>query len=362
MKSEQEQTRLWLSIAIAFSLAGYRLFADLIGYSRQPIAPGLTPPLTDWLLNLLFFWVLALLWIAYRRWAGSVQREYSLEDVITSVRSVALIVVDHTGTVTLCNAAASALFGYDAAAMIGLKTDRLFDEEAPDGKLRLAPEAFEKSGFRVESARGRRLTGESFPLEVVTSLLKAGAGAVHILRDLTESKRAEAALREAKERAELINRITPSAVFTVDTDGLVTSWNRRAEEISGYAAAEVMGKTCRVFAESPCRDKCGLYAADILKPIRQRECTIMTKSGQRRVIVKNADCIRNEAGMIVGGVESFEDITERKETERKMAALFQDMQAMNALTMGREERILELKRDINALRVGAGLSPEYDLI
>ena len=268
------------------------------------------------------------------------------------MRPVALLVVKPDGIITFSNAAAATMFGYESTSMVGKKTDLFFNEHSSDEKKPDVTETLDTTGFHVGDANGKRLNGDTFPLEIITALLSGRSGTVLLLRDLTEAKRADMALREAKNRAELINRITPSAVFTVDKDRVITSWNQRAEKITGFALDEIIGKSCMVFAESPCRDKCGLYAPDVTKPIQHREYTIMTKSGNRRVILKNVDYIRDEAGAVIGGIESFEDITERKEAER-------EMQRMNALMMGREERILELKKEVNELRVRAGLPPEY---
>ena len=354
MRLKREKMHLWLAIIIAISMAAYRLSVDLVDHAQWLPATFMHMPLTEVLMNTLFFWVLALLWLAYRQWKASIHREKSLAEVISSVRPVAMLVVTPDRRITLSNAAAGALFCCDAATMIGKSTEEFYDDRRTAGEAHPVAQALDETGFHVGDAVGRRQNGDNFPLEIATALLRAGNGAVLLLRDLTESKLADAALREAKHRAELINRITPSAVFTVDMANNVTSWNQRAEEILGFTAEEVIGKSCTTFADSPCRDKCGLCAADVAKPILHRECTVLTKQGHRRVILKNVDYIRDRAGTIVGGIESFEDITERKEAER-------EMQNMNEIMMGREERILELKREVNELRVRAGLPPEYDL-
>jgi len=354
MKTRREETHLWLAISISLTLAAYRITVGLVD-SSWPGQPLFAPtPLMDWLTNALFFWLLALLLIAYFKWTASIRHEHSMEEIFSSVRTVAMLVVRPDRTVTFSNAAAGTFFGWEAAQMLGKKTELFYDDRRLDGKVRHVSAALKETNFHVGEAVGRRRNGDPFPLEIVTALLSSGNGAVLVLRDLTDTKKANAALSEAKNRAELINRITPSAVFTVDTAGLITSWNQRAEEITGFSSKEIINKPCTLFAETPCKDKCGLFAVDVAKPVLHRECTIVTKDGQRRVVLKNVDCIRDEEGRITGGIESFEDITERKGAE-------QEMQNMNALMMGREERILELKREVNELRAKAGLPLEYDL-
>ncbi|HOT76117.1 MAG TPA: PAS domain S-box protein, partial [Candidatus Wallbacteria bacterium] len=63
-------------------------------------------------------------------------------------------------------------------------------------------------------------------------------------REIAERKKAEAALKHAKEYAELIYQVTPSAIFTVDKNCTITSWNDRAAELTGHSPKEAVGKKC----------------------------------------------------------------------------------------------------------------------
>ena len=151
---------------------------------------------------------------------------------------------------------------------------------------------------------------------------------VHYAKDITERKKREEEINRSKEYTELLIKVTPSAIFTVDASQLITSWNKKAEEITGYAAEEIIGKKCTLFAKTPCQDKCGLYSADVEKPIDAKEATIIRKDGQMRIVSKNADLLKNKNGDIIGGIESLEDITERKKLEdelRLQAVIFNNI-------------------------------------
>jgi PAS domain S-box-containing protein len=140
-------------------------------------------------------------------------------------------------------------------------------------------------------------------------------GVLGIYVDVSEKNEKDRQLREAKEHAELLNRVVPSAVFTVDMDGILTSVNERAAEISGYKPHELIGQHCTIFAEEPCRDFCGLLSRRNSRSLIGRECTIRTKDGETRIVLKNAELLRDSDGNVIGGIESFEDITERKFVE-----------------------------------------------
>ncbi len=136
-------------------------------------------------------------------------------------------------------------------------------------------------------------------------------GTFGITRDITKIKEAEEKLLEAKNRIELLFNLVPSAVFIVDQNKIVTQWNKRAEEITGFSREEIVGRECTLFADSPCREKCGLFENNIEKPIIGAQCTIKRKDGQIREISKNVDIIKDKDGNLIGGIESFDDVTEQ---------------------------------------------------
>ena len=127
---------------------------------------------------------------------------------------------------------------------------------------------------------------------------------------------------------ELLLRIVPSAVFTVDLDRKITMWNDMAEKITGYKREEMIGKECTIFADEPCNDNCGLYDDKIEKPILNANCKIRTKSGEIKYVSKNVDYLRDKVGNIAGGIETFHDVTQQREIEneqRKSEAKFKDI-------------------------------------
>ena len=153
----------------------------------------------------------------------------------------------------------------------------------------------------------------------MTQNLKASTTSVHRLnQEVIQRQKAEQLLLEAKERVELLLKIVPSAIFTVDTQNIVTSFNNKATEIIGYQPKEIIGKSCKIFA-IPCPEHgCPLLSKEVKKPIRRLEFLVKRKNGEIRTVIKNADIIKNEKGEFIGGVESFEDITHIKQAEEKI--------------------------------------------
>lgn len=137
-------------------------------------------------------------------------------------------------------------------------------------------------------------------------------------RELAERQRAEADLLQAKHYAEQIYQIAPSGMFTAQKDRTITSINREAAALLGYTPDELVGKPCMVLIAGNCGQHCALFDESIPKPVRNIECAIRKSSGEILLVSKNADVIKDAQGNILGCIESFVDITQRKQIEDQL--------------------------------------------
>jgi len=247
---------------------------------------------------------------------------------ISSAARDSIILMNDTGQVVFWNRAAEKMFGYSSSEIMGKQFHTIIASDIDQNSYGKHMSHFQETGKsfvigKMLELEAKRRDGTHFPIELAVSSLKLKGKwyAVGIVRDITERKKDEKALEAAKERAELYFRVTPSAIFTIDNNRRITSWNNKAEELTGYSASDVLGKTCKEFALGPCDQSCGLFTKEIKKPIIRTECTIKRKDGQTRIISKNSDLLRDENNQIIGGIESFEDITRRKEQEEQLAYL-----------------------------------------
>jgi PAS domain S-box-containing protein len=112
-------------------------------------------------------------------------------------------------------------------------------------------------------------------------------------------------------------------VFTVDHEWRVTSFNRAAEEITGIPREEAIGRRCcEVFRASMCETECALrHTMDSGKPIINKSAFIVDANGRRIPVSVSTALLRNVRGDIVGGVETFRDLSLveelRKEIEQR---------------------------------------------
>ncbi|NOY12899.1 MAG: PAS domain-containing sensor histidine kinase [Deltaproteobacteria bacterium] len=114
---------------------------------------------------------------------------------------------------------------------------------------------------------------------------------------------------------ETLLQTIPTGLFLVDTDLRIAYWNAEAERITGYSAAEAVGRHCDFLEGIPCQEGCGLFNEQVQKPVTGISCSVQHKDGFRVELTKNIDLLRDEHGQVIGGIEAFVDISRLKKLE-----------------------------------------------
>ncbi|MFH0823477.1 MAG: sigma 54-interacting transcriptional regulator [Pseudomonadota bacterium] len=148
--------------------------------------------------------------------------------------------------------------------------------------------------------------------------------------------RAEKDLTQAEMRM-ILNSIA-DGVFTVDENFVVTSFNRAAGKITGVSVEEALGKPCcEVFRAEICEADCALKSTiSTGRPVVNRTVFILRADGARVPISVSTALLRDDRGRVVGGVETFRDLTLvealRKEVEQSFT--FEDIISRNRVMQG----------------------------
>src|SRR3954462_6720693 len=168
--------------------------------------------------------------------------------IVQQVKDYALFALDPAGRIMTWNLGAQRIKGYAPEEIIGLHCSVFYTLEAvdrgwPAEELRLATREgrFEDEGWRV------RKDGSRFWANVVITALRDDDGQLlgfsKITRDLTERRLHEDALRQSEQRFRLlIDAVQDYAIFMLDPEGIVMSWNSGAERMKGYRRDEILGK------------------------------------------------------------------------------------------------------------------------
>ncbi|MBW2095676.1 MAG: sigma 54-interacting transcriptional regulator [Deltaproteobacteria bacterium] len=109
-------------------------------------------------------------------------------------------------------------------------------------------------------------------------------------------------------------------VFTIDLNKRITSFNRAAETITGFTGGEAIGQYCfDIFRANICEKRCALDATLASgKPQVNLPALIISKAGDQKPISISTATLTSENGDIIGGVETFRDLTELEKLKREL--------------------------------------------
>jgi PAS domain S-box-containing protein len=155
-------------------------------------------------------------------------------------------------------------------------------------------------------------------------------GAVNMLVDVTALQRTEDRLRESERAAQQLAAIVESAedaIISKSLDGVIMSWNRGAERLFGYTAAEAIGQPITMLIPSERHNE----EPEILRRIRRGErvdhydAVRKRKDGTLVPLSLTVSPIRNERGEVVGASKIARNISERRRAEETQALLLREM-------------------------------------
>jgi two-component system sensor kinase FixL len=273
-----------------------------------------------------------------------------------------IIVIDRRGAMLSANRAAERIFGYAASEMLGRNVKLLMPEpyhSEHDGYLERHLATGEKRIIGIgREVLGLRKDGTVFPMDLAVGEAHAGTEQIFIgiVRDVSERKAAELALRESELRLRSILDTVPDAIVVIDAAGLIQSFSPAAERLFGYAPDEVRGRNVSMLMPSPYAEQHDGYLERYLRTGEKRII------GIGRIVVglrKTGDTFPMELAVgefELGGERYFtgfvRDLTERQRTEKRLQDLQSELLHVSRLSaMGQMASTLahELNQPLTAV-------------
>jgi PAS domain S-box-containing protein len=279
------------------------------------------------------------------------ESEQRLNGIISSAMD-AVISVDSQHRIVLFNAAAERMFGYSTSEVMGQTLERFIPAQFRAQHPKQIDD-FGKTGVtnrnmgRLGTLTALRRSGEEFPIEAAISQVEIAGSKIYtvILRDITERRRAEQALRESGERFRAMADNIPQLAWMAEADGSIFWLNQRWFDYTGTTLEEMKGwdwqrvhhpsHVDRVTVRFKRAIELGEPWEDLF-PIRGRD-------GGYRWFLSRAFPIRDASGHVVRWFGTNTDITELREAEE---ALRISEERYRKLSTELEQRVTERTREV----------------
>jgi PAS domain S-box-containing protein len=272
-----------------------------------------------------------------------------LQLLIDAVIDYAIYMIGLDGRVLSWNTGAVRLKGYEPREIIGQSFSRFYtpEDQAVGLPQRALAVAKKEGRFLAEGWRVRK-DGTRFWASVVIDAIKDESGEVigfaKVTRDITERQEAQQRLVDSERRyRRLVEAVVDYAIFQLDENGIVASWNVGAQRIKGYSAAEIIGQHFSTFYTA--EDRAAGVPQRALEQARaegrfEAEGWRVRKDGTKFWASVVIDAIYDDTRKLIGFAKVTRDVTERQEAQRilrqtqEQLAASQKMDAIGQLSGG----------------------------
>jgi len=291
-------------------------------------------------------------------------KERALLKAVVDTAVDGIITIDERGLIRTVNPAVLRIFEYSESELVGQNVNVLMPEpyhDEHDEYLHHYQATGERKVIGIgRDVRGRRKSGEEFPLElsVAETLTPDGKVFTGILRDVHRRRQAEEELRKERALLKAVVETAVDGIITIDELGTILTVNPATRFIFGYSPEELMGQNVRMLMPSPYRQEHDQYLRNYLTTgVRKiigfdREVMGRRKDGSEFPIEVGVSETFTEHGRIFTGI--LRDISERKEAEQEIFRL------NAALEVRVQEQSRELEDLVDDMQ-GIAYSVSHDL-
>ena len=250
---------------------------------------------------------------------------------VVNTASDAIITITPDGIIHSFNRGAERIFGYRAEEVIGqlftLIMPERFREQCMLGLRRYLETHESRVIGSTTELIGLRNDGGEFPVELSLGEVQEDGDRLFaaIIRDITERKRSEEALRQLSRQNEMVLNSAGEGIFGLDLQGITTFINPAAARMTGWDIDELSGQRLHDFLHHSKPDgtpypseECPIYAVFKTGATLSRDNEVFWRKDGTHFPVEYVSTPIVEGDKILGAVVTFKDITERKALEKKL--------------------------------------------
>jgi PAS domain S-box-containing protein len=268
------------------------------------------------------------------------------------------------GVITTWNKAAERIYGYSAEEAIGHPISLMMLPDRADEMVEVLDRI--RSGERVgpyETMR-RRKDGVTIAISLTVSPIHDATGGIvgasSIARDITARERVQDQARIASQYARSLIEASRDPLVTISPAGKITDVNAATVRVTGVERGHLVGTDFSDYFTEPDRAREGYLQVFAQGFVTDYPLTIRHAGGDLTDVLYNASLYKDTGGQVLGVVATARDVTAQKRAESEVAkqrALdlerLAELERFQKLTVGRELRMIELKKEIEDLRTAA---------
>jgi PAS domain S-box-containing protein len=272
------------------------------------------------------------------------ESEERLKKVLNAAQD-AIIMLNHEGRISIWNASAERIFGYTHGQILGQTLHKLAPDNLPKDHSTMLGAFRRSKGGQVIELNAKRSNNEIFPAELSFSVVpfQGGWHSIVILRDITERKQAEEALRQNEAMLSRAFAAAPVSIILLK-NRIIRNINGRFSEILGYSAEELIGQsTLMLYSDKAEYERIGHELYTNLRPcgFKNVETQWRRKDGRLIYVLLNASAL-DPNNPDAGEIGTILDITERRHAE---LALQHSEERLKTVIRAAQDAIIMLNPD-----------------
>jgi PAS domain S-box-containing protein len=270
----------------------------------------------------------------------------------------AIIQTDMNFNILSCNQSVKRILGYTPKELVGENYTIIVPEEMFKDLNQKSRQAtlFEEGHLEINDFYFKKKSGEKFPATFSVSLIEGKdgepEGLIGTIHDISGRVDTHEKLRKSQKHLKGIIENSGDAIVTTNLEGKITLWSKGSEELYGYKTEEVIDKTIDFLYPEELKEERRTWQKKILagEIIRNLRTRIFNSSGNLVDINLTLSPMYDEDGNPCGTVGISKDISGVVEAEKKLHDKIEELEKWQSLTINREIKMVELKKEIRELK------------